>query len=252
MISFGLTSVTFRKLEYKNIIDLAVGYGLDGIEWGGDIHVPPGDIHRARKVYNATVESGLKVLSYGSYYKFGMPGETSGAFKPILETALCLNTKTIRVWAGTKASALHTCGEIKSIIEDIRDIADTAGEHGIDIAFEYHRGTLTDTSESTLSLLDGVNRENVKTYWQPNPDISHESNLCQLKAALPFLKNVHVFNWAAGNVRLPLREAVGEWEIFFKIIRSSGKSHSMILEFVKDDDPGQLKRDAAALLSMGK
>ena len=39
----GLCSITFRSLDVATIIDLAVSAGLDGIEWGADVHVPVGD-----------------------------------------------------------------------------------------------------------------------------------------------------------------------------------------------------------------
>lgn len=39
-IKTGMTSVTFRKKSAENVIALVKEAGLDGIEWGGDIHVP--------------------------------------------------------------------------------------------------------------------------------------------------------------------------------------------------------------------
>ena len=45
----GLLSVTFRHLPFERIIELAAEAGLDGIEWGGDVHVPPGDLKQAEK-----------------------------------------------------------------------------------------------------------------------------------------------------------------------------------------------------------
>jgi hypothetical protein len=83
----GLASVTFRSLSTGRIIGLAKNANLDGIEWGGDIHVPPGDIALAVKIRVETLKAGLKVLSYGSYYKT----LTGGVFTPVLETAVALN-----------------------------------------------------------------------------------------------------------------------------------------------------------------
>ena len=51
MIHTGLVSVTFRKLEPAEIVDLVKQAGLQGIEWGGDIHVPHGDIQRAKRKF---------------------------------------------------------------------------------------------------------------------------------------------------------------------------------------------------------
>jgi len=68
MIFPGLVSITFRKLSPEQIIELVRKAGLSGIEWGGDIHVPHGDIARAKEVKSMTKEAGLRVAVYGSYY----------------------------------------------------------------------------------------------------------------------------------------------------------------------------------------
>ena len=44
----GLTSVTFRRKTQEEIVALAAQAQLDGIEWGGDVHVPPGDLPAAK------------------------------------------------------------------------------------------------------------------------------------------------------------------------------------------------------------
>ena len=53
MRKLGLLSVTFRSLPYQRIIELAVKAGLDGIEWGGDEHVPPGNLKLAQEIGQA-------------------------------------------------------------------------------------------------------------------------------------------------------------------------------------------------------
>jgi hypothetical protein len=53
MIRTGLVSVTFRQLSAEEIIKLVVCAGLEGIEWGGDIHVPHGDLKRSSASKNA-------------------------------------------------------------------------------------------------------------------------------------------------------------------------------------------------------
>ena len=46
----GLVSITFREKSPEEIVGLVVEAGLDGIEWGGDVHVPHGDLAKAREV----------------------------------------------------------------------------------------------------------------------------------------------------------------------------------------------------------
>ena len=38
----GLVSVTFRALPADEVLRLMLRSGLGCIEWGGDVHVPPG------------------------------------------------------------------------------------------------------------------------------------------------------------------------------------------------------------------
>ena len=88
----GLTSVTFRQKSVEEIIALAAQAGLSGIEWGGDVHVAPGDAASAAETARKTREAGLAVLSYGSYYRGG-EGED---FAPILASARALGAPVIR------------------------------------------------------------------------------------------------------------------------------------------------------------
>jgi 3-dehydroshikimate dehydratase len=46
----GLVSVTLRSLPPQEIIALAVKAGMKAIEWGGDVHVPPGDVAAASEI----------------------------------------------------------------------------------------------------------------------------------------------------------------------------------------------------------
>ncbi len=62
----GLTSITFRGMAPREIIDLAGKAGLEGIEWGSDVHVPPGDIPLAKAIAAMCAEAGIRVTSYGS------------------------------------------------------------------------------------------------------------------------------------------------------------------------------------------
>ena len=66
----GLVSVTFRQLTPEGIIQLCMQTGLQTVEWGGDVHVPPGDVSRAAAVGELTRAAGLSITAYGSYYNW--------------------------------------------------------------------------------------------------------------------------------------------------------------------------------------
>ena len=55
-----LCSVTFRDRSSEGVLSLAVENGIEAIEWGADVQVPPGDVVRARRVGDATRAAGLR------------------------------------------------------------------------------------------------------------------------------------------------------------------------------------------------
>jgi sugar phosphate isomerase/epimerase len=250
MIQTGLASVTFRKLQPEKIIRLAVKADLRAIEWGGDIHVPHGDVQTARKVCTMTKAAGLKVASYGSYYRVGCKPPESVEFEKVLESAIALEAPTIRVWAGNRGFENADESYWIQIIEDARRIADLAGQAGIKIAFEYHGETLTDTNEAVMRLLHGANHSNIYCYWQPREHESIEQHLTGIRLIEPWLANIHVFHWQSFEYRFALREGMQKWMQYMSVIQKTGRDHFMLLEFVRNDDPDQFLDDAETLKSI--
>jgi 3-dehydroshikimate dehydratase len=242
----GLTSVTFRKLGAREIIALAAREGLGGIEWGGDVHIPPGDLVQAKTVRRITEEAGLRVLSYGSYYR--LCEQVAGQdFAQVFAAACALGAPNIRIWAGAFSPRQADSAYCTRAAEELRRIAGLAAKQGITISLEYHRNTLTETPESALNLLNAAEAPNVRTYWQPNPERTVKENCAELCAVLPWVSNVHVFQWTLGNVRRPLEEGAGEWGQYLRILGESGGEHAYLLEFVQNDDPACFCRDACTL-----
>lgn len=250
MLYTGLVSITFRKLKVEEIIELVKKANLDGIEWGGDIHVPHGDLKQAKKVAQMTKDAGLKVAAYGSYYRVGADNKGI-SFQQVLDTAINLDTPVIRVWAGNKGSneADETCWS--KVKEESRKIASQAQKEGIEIAYEYHGGTLTDTRETTLRLLKEVAHPNIYSYWQPAVNQNIEERLSGIKEIESFLSNVHAFQWDVHN-RLPLEDGVKDWLKYLNLISKATEDIYVMLEFVKDDSPQQFLADAKVLKEMVK
>ncbi len=239
----GLTSVTFRKKEAEEIIALALRTGLDGIEWGGDVHVPAGDVKRAEEIGMKTRSAGLRVLSYGSYFRAG-EGED---FAPVLASAKALGAPMIRIWAGQKSFEESTPEEFSAIAARIRAAAQAAEKENISLAAEYHRKTATQTKEGALALLQAVNSKNFNLYWQPNPDITMQEQLAEIDMLLPRLKTIHVFYWVNKNERRLLEEGIAPWKMYLEHLAKGSGTHDLVLEFVKEDSEESFEKDAAAL-----
>ena len=249
-MKIGLTSVTFRGFDCAKIIKLACQAKLYGMEWGGDVHVPPGDLQHANKVRSLTEDSGLKILSYGSYFRVGDCGDVHSEFEPVLGTALALRAPLIRVWAGSKEFVSSEDEYFQKAVRDSCIIAEMAEQNGITVAYEYHRGTLTNCCKGAMSLIDAVHSKFLRTYWQPNPDLTFENNISELERISSFLGNVHVFYWDEKGTRLPLVQGAAEWGRYIDIIESSGTRPMMIMEFVKDGSARQFLRDAQVLQNL--
>lgn len=277
MIRPGLCSVTFRTLAVEDVIARASSAGLACIEWGADVHVPPGDIATAQRVRELTEAAGLAVSGYGSYLHFehdatGPTGSTPGTGVPdgriaddrtaderieaegelVIASARALGAPRIRVWAGRSPSAETDPERREILVRRIRRFADAAGLAGLDVGLEFHGGTLTDEIGSTLRLLDEIDRSHVLSYWQPHQDMPADEALGTLRRALPRVSTVHVFSWWPGHERhalgeLPERE--GLWREVFAVLREEGSDHDALLEFVPDDDPDRLPDEAATLRS---
>lgn len=246
MLRPGLVSISFRELSPREILDLCVQARLQGIEWGGDIHVPHGDVSLAREVGEMTREAGLEVAAYGSYYRCGGALE----FERVLESAAALEAPLIRVWAGQDGD------EFAAVAEDLRRICALAQEQGIGVVTEYHGGTLTGTRASTARLLNELRDSGLKTLWQPlrrgaGMNLKIGENRDDLRAVAPYLSNVHVYEWRdieAGKTRRFSLQGSAQWPTYIEELKQIGGDRWVLLEYVPEDRPEALKGEAAALL----
>lgn len=244
----GLVSVTFRSLSVSDIIRLTVENRLEGIEWGGDVHVPPGDFTVAREVAAATIDAGLEIAAYGSYYRAGESEKAGLSFARVCETAAALRAPTIRIWAGSGDSEEVTLAYRDLVTKDIDRVGAMAAEAGMTVSLEFHSKTLTNTAASTLELLKSTAQDQVKSYWQPpvgqEPHAAREG----LTMVLSRLSNVHVFHWWPDSAtRLPLADGGEVWRRYLDLAQTGDRKGWALLEFLRNDDPNQLRDDAQIL-----
>jgi 3-dehydroshikimate dehydratase len=247
LLTPGLVSITFRPLAPAEILALMTQAGLTAVEWGGDFHVPHGELVRAAEVARMTADVGIGCCAYGSYYRVGESESEGLPFAQVLETAVALGAPSMRVWAGRRGSADADPAYRSAVIDDAVRIADLAAAAGVAVALEYHGGTLTDTDASARQLARELPHANLWFYWQPPVGLPPADCLMSLQALLPRLLNLHVFHWQRGHARRPLAEGAEVWRTYLEALAATGRPHCTLLEFVKDDSPMQLLADAAAL-----
>ncbi|MFC3996577.1 sugar phosphate isomerase/epimerase family protein [Nocardiopsis sediminis] len=247
MLVPGLVSVTFRDLDAEEIIDLAREAGLRAVEWGGDVHVPPGDTGRARDIGDRCRAAGLEIGGYGSYHKAGVTDPAG--FPDIVATAAALGAPRVRVWAGTTGSAETGPEQRARTVEDIRRCAGVAAQAGLRVTVEHHVESLTDDLVSALRLHAEAASPALVPHWQPRESPDAEACLREVTALLPRLESVHAFSWGDDGYteRLPLADRADLWRPVLGLLAADGARREVLLEFVQDDSPEALLRDAADL-----
>jgi 3-dehydroshikimate dehydratase len=250
MIQPGLCSVTFRQLTPAQVIRIAADAGLAGIHWGADVHVPAGYSALARELRTRMDDHGLVCPTYGTYYRVGAEG--NAPFESLLETAELLGARGLRIWAGNQGSAEISAAALLDVRCDLDRILALASGRGLSLLMEFHGGTITDTAESTVALLEDVAHPALRTAWQPDlhHDHDHGQRLRSLELLLPWLDEVHVFQWLMRGdeiERLPLKDGYGEWPEYLRLATSAPQALWACLEFVRGDEPANLTTDAATL-----
>jgi sugar phosphate isomerase/epimerase len=252
MILPGLVSISFRKNSPAEIVRAAVAAQLRGIEWGGDVHVPHGDLATARAAAQITRDAGLQVAAYGSYYRAAVSAGEGLEFSRVLETAVALGAPCIRVWAGRQGSAEMSADERRRVTDDLARCAQLAGVQNVKVALEFHMKTLTDTVETTAALLREAG-PGLCTYWQPPHGVATPEAAAGIKQLLPWMEHVHVFHWWPDNHhRFPLREGAARWRAFLDEIPAHARDRFAMLEFMPRDGLDELPAEAETLHTLLK
>ena len=242
----GVVSATFKALPAQEVIRLAVENHLEAVEWSENAHVQPDDPEDAAALRRATLDAGLQIAAYGSYYRLGEYDDPAAVFARSLRSAESLGAPTIRVWAGVKPSAEADETYRAKLAEEAAMIAGLAAEKGIRVAFEWHKNTLTDTNESALRLLREAGHPNLCCLWQPTVALTPAQRVAGIRLLGDRLVNCHVYSWPDGT-RGPLNQA--EWKLYLDAATCGG-SHFALLEFVRDNSPEQFASDAARLIDL--
>lgn len=237
----GLVSVSFRSHTPKEILQACVDCKLDGIEWGGDVHVPHGDTDIAARIAQKTKDFHLETIEYGSYYILGQSdGEL---FDRTLASAKTLETGIIRVWPGKGIPSEDYDKDLyDKTVSDAKRICALAPD--MILALECHPNTLTDDYHSILRFLEDVGCDNLKMFWQVNQLRSVRYNIEAARALQPFIISVHVFHWI-GKSRFPLALGHEDWKQYLDILMQ--KDLNYMLEFMPDNQIETLGEEANTL-----
>lgn len=241
MYHAGLVSVSFRNLSPEEVVQAMADSGLKYVEWGSDVHAPCTDTARLEQIVALQKQYGITCCSYGTYFRLGFtPMEELHDY---IRAAKLLGTKTLRLWAGKKASDLFTSEERDHFFDICRQAAKIAEDAGVTLCMECHRRTYTETKEGALELMQAVNSPAFRMYWQPSQALTIEGNVEYIRLLKPYIDHLHAFHWA-NEVHYPLSEGTENWKTYFA--EFSG-DRAVLLEFMPDNRVESLPTEAATL-----
>ena len=237
----GLVSVSFRSLPPEEIVKAALNAGLSCIEWGSDIHAPSNDPEKLQHIVTLQEQYGIRCCSYGTYFRLG---ETPiSQLTDYISAAKTLGTNILRLWCGKKRSDEYTAAEKEALFDQCREASRIALRSGVTLCMECHIKSFTETAEGTLELMQAVNSPAFRMYWQPNQFRTIDENIHYAQTLRNYITHIHVFQWKERD-RFPLKTGIDEWRRYLSTL---GTDHTLLLEFMPDDDIRSLPAEAEAL-----
>ncbi|MEG1608813.1 MAG: hypothetical protein RR348_02995, partial [Clostridia bacterium] len=224
---------------------------VENIEWGGDVHLPYDSFETVKKIKELTACNKINNISYGSYYVVGEKDYQK--FSKICEVASIIGAKIVRVWLGKKGSQNTSDIEVNDYCLEVVQLCKIAQEFELIVASEFHNNTFNDSGQSAVSFIKKVNVANLMTMWQPLGNDKVDIN--NLIEVMPYLCEVHIFNWDSNNRRKPLAKGKDKWLSFFEIISKYTQCAqekielNFVLEFVKGNSARAFKQDVKTLKS---
>lgn len=237
----GLVSVSFRQHTPAEILDATKKAGLSCIEWGSDVHAPCNSIDRLIEIAKMQDEYGIFCSSYGTYFCIG--GTPMSELEGYIRAAKILHTDTLRLWCGSKCGSEYSKHERQIFFDLCRHAAEIAERNKVTLCMECHVGSYTEKLNDALELMQAVDSQSFRMYWQPFQWQTHDENLRYAEAIAPYTRNIHVFQWGM-HQRFSLNDGIDEWKEY---LSRFSVPRTLLLEFMPDDKITSLLNEANAL-----
>lgn len=186
-MKLGVASVTFRNKTVSEVVEIAKKAGVEYIEWGGDVHVRSlDDARNAKKLCN---ENGIKIRSYGSYYRVGCRDENK--WEEICLIASETGASSVRVWLGDKDSEKTTPTEYSALLDDLKSMCSVAKKYNLIVCPECHDNTFNNNTDAFLKIREELGADNFKTYFQSRY-FRFDYDIDRIERTFDYIENVHV------------------------------------------------------------
>lgn len=240
-MELGLVSISFRGQTAEQIVRAVKNAGLTCVEWGSDVHAPCKELDKLEEIAALQQQHGIQCSSYGTYFRLG--SDDVAQLSDYICAAKKLGTNILRLWCGNKDADSVLPEEKEKLFADCKAAAVLAEKENVILCLECHNYTYTQTKEGALELMQYVNSSAFRMYWQPNQFRTIAENMEYAQLLKDYIIHIHVFQWK-GNDRFPLSDGIEEWRGYLGKI---GSKHTLLLEFMPDDQIETLPREADTL-----
>jgi len=244
-MKLSLCSIGDREAPIETVIVRASRLGYEGVE----LHVP----HIERFLGEGSDMGALKAMLdvhrlkasvISAYAAFlgsdGTYARTISHFEGhILPWAEALQGSRVRIFLDWIGSGKAARPEWLRIVQGLREVARLAASRGVDLLLETHQDQLTDTTDSTLRLIEETGMENVKI----NLDMYNlfqvgENPLYALERLFAHTSNVHLKNGTVQNGQAVYGKRLNEGDMdfapFLKELQNRGYDEYMGVEWFGD------------------
>ena len=195
----GFTTTTLRQIKsLEKIVEIAVSCGAECIEWGGDIHVT--DETTARRARILCDKAGIRISTYGSYYRVG--SKNKDEWKKICAIADILGARSVRVWLGNADSEKTDTSAYNTLVDDAKEMCAVAEKYGLIVAPECHGNTYNNNTDAFLKIRNDVGCDNFRTYFQ-SKYCRKEYDLDRIERTIHYIDCVHVSFFEQSREQFP-------------------------------------------------
>ncbi len=225
-MDFGFTTTSFRQIKgLEKIVNIAREAEVDCIEWGGDVHVK--SIEDARRAKELCDKAGIRINSYGSYYRVGC--KNAHEWKEICEIASTMGARSVRVWLGKTDSEKTDEETYKNIVEDTKNICAIAETYGLIVCPECHDNTFNNNTDAFLKIHKEAGCDNFRTYFQSRYK-RLQYDLDRIERTSPYIETVHISYSEQSREQFPKFNPTYIDTLLDKI-KQSGFDGNMLLEY---------------------
>lgn len=237
----GLVSISYRELDFEDVLRIMVDAGLKYVEWGSNAQAPQNDIQKLQEIAQAQTKFGVQCCSYGTYFYLGItPIEELPDY---IRAAKLLGTNVLRLWAGKKNPDTCTLQEKEMLFNQSKLAAEMAEAAGVTLCLECHRNTYTETAQGAFELMQFVDSKAFRMYWQPDPYATVADNIAYARLLQAYTVHLHAFH-IKRSTSYPLSEGTEEWRLYLQEFTGN---HLALLETLPDHRPETLQREADSL-----